>query len=97
MNRLLEVDLRGESRAQLLDLDPGFVQPDGTIGHHDMYDYLHLTQRGYERAFEPVAELLQQVVAEAEEEGGHGGGGGGGGGRGASGQRRTEAEGAADV
>ncbi len=59
--------LRGQSRTQLLNCDPGFVQPDGTIGHHDLYDYLHLTQRGYERAFEPVAELLQQVVAEAEE------------------------------
>ncbi len=91
MNRLVGLQLRGDARAQLLDLDPGFVQPDGTIGHHDMYDYLHLTPRGYERAFEPVAELLQQVVAEAEEEEGEGEGGDEGGGG-----RRTEAEGAAD-
>lgn len=29
------------------------LQADGTISHHDMYDYLHLTQKGYDKAFEP--------------------------------------------
>ena len=32
----------------------GLVQVDGSISHHDMYDYLHLTQKGYEKAFEQV-------------------------------------------
>ncbi len=66
MNGLLSDHLKGNSRAQLLDMDPGFVQADGTISHHDMYDYLHLTQRGNEGAFEPVAELLQHLLAEEE-------------------------------
>ncbi len=66
VNRLVGEHLRGNSRAQLINIDPGFVQANGTISHHDMFDYLHLTQRGYERAFEPVNELLQQLLSEAE-------------------------------
>ena len=46
-----------------------------------MYDYLHLTQKGSEKAFEPVNELLQQLLVEAE---------------GGKTLQRTEAEGAAD-
>ena len=41
-------------------------EKDGTISHHDLYDYLHLTQKGYDRAFEPVNELLSQLLSEFE-------------------------------
>ncbi len=55
VNSLVSDQLRGNSRAQLVDFEGcGFVQADGTISHHDMYDYLHLTQKGYEKAFEQV-------------------------------------------
>ena len=33
-----------------------------------MYDYLHLTQKGYDKAFEPVNELLLQLLAEFDGE-----------------------------
>ena len=67
VNRLVGEQLKGNSRAQLIDIDQGgFVQPDGSISHHDMYDYLHLTQKGYDKAFEPVNELLQQLLSEHE-------------------------------
>ena len=36
-------------------------QVDQSISHHDMWDYLELTQKGYSKAFEPVNELLTQV------------------------------------
>ena len=84
-----------------MDPEPGFVRADGTISHHDLYDYLHLTQKGimsqilkfisaqrknfsciclylqihfhtifnfvgYDRAFEPVNDLLLQLLAEYE-------------------------------
>jgi hypothetical protein len=55
VNALVSEQLKGNSRAQLIDVDSTvFVLPDGTINHHDMYDYLHLTQKGYEKAFEQV-------------------------------------------
>ena len=39
------------------------LQVDQSISHHDMWDYLELTQKGYSKAFEPVNELLTQVSA----------------------------------
>ena len=53
--------LKGNSRAQVVDFDgAGLVQADGSISHHDMYDYLHLTQKGYEKAFEQVREIVKE-------------------------------------
>ena len=66
VNQLVREHLKGNGRAQLCDIDPGFIQADGTISRHDMYDFLHLTQKGYDRAFEPVNELLQQLLSECE-------------------------------
>lgn len=66
VNALVSEMLKGNSRAQLVNLDAGFVQADGTISHHDLFDYLNLSQKGYDRAFEPVNELLLQLLAEFE-------------------------------
>ena len=41
--------------------DRTLCQVDQSISHHDMWDYLELTQKGYSKAFEPVNELLTQV------------------------------------
>ena len=54
------------SRIFFLFSDANFVQADGTISHHDMHDYLHLTQKGYDKAFEPVNDLLIQLLTESE-------------------------------
>ena len=45
-----------------------YPQVDGTISHHDMFDYLSLTQKGYSKAFDPVNELLTQLLQEMEGE-----------------------------
>lgn len=68
VNQLLAKSLPEVERAQLVNIDPGFIYPDGTITHHDMWDYLHLTHVGYKRAFEPVYDLLLQLLAEWEKE-----------------------------
>jgi len=60
--------VKGNSKLQLVNIDTGFIQADSTISHHDMYDYLHLTQKGYSMAFEPVNELLTQLLQEMEGE-----------------------------
>ena len=49
-----------------MNIDANFVQPDETISHHDMHDYLNLTQKGYDKAFEPVNDLLIQLLSESE-------------------------------
>ena len=50
----------------MVNIDANFVQADGTISHHDMHDYLRLTQKGYDKAFEPVNDLLIQLLTESE-------------------------------
>lgn len=66
VNELVAEQLKGNSRAQLVQTGTNFVQADGTISHHDMFDYLRLTQKGYDKAFEPVNELLLQLLSESE-------------------------------
>ena len=37
-------------------------QEEELISHHDMYDYLHLTKRGYQKLFEPIVEEVQNLL-----------------------------------
>ncbi len=67
VNELLAHKLMLMTRVQLVNTAPDFVQPDGTISHLDMYDYLHLTPNGYRRVFEPLHDLLLQLLAESDE------------------------------
>ena len=53
-------------RVQLVKSDSGFVQADGSISHLDLYDYLHLSPQGQRKVFEPVHDLLVQLLAESQ-------------------------------
>ncbi|XP_076310339.1 platelet-activating factor acetylhydrolase IB subunit alpha2-like isoform X1 [Tachypleus tridentatus] len=64
INSLLEAELKSLSNIQVVNLDPGFVQTDGTINHHDLYDYQHLTRTAYMQAFRPLSDLIQQLIRE---------------------------------
>lgn len=70
VNNLIKAALLDSVRpkVELVEIDNGFVQPDGTVSHHDMHDYLLLTNAGAMKAFEPVHELLQQLLTEGETE-----------------------------
>lgn len=50
-----------KDKVQTVQIDKGLVQADGTISHHDMFDYLNLTNAGYKKVFEPIYDLLSQV------------------------------------
>uniref|UniRef100_L7LYQ7 Putative attractin and platelet-activating factor acetylhydrolase n=1 Tax=Rhipicephalus pulchellus TaxID=72859 RepID=L7LYQ7_RHIPC len=65
INELLTKALKGQPQVQVVDLDPGLVRPDGTIGYHDMFDFLHLSRQGYVSTFEPLADLVAQLLREA--------------------------------
>lgn len=65
INELLAKALKGQPQVQLVDLDPGLVRPDGTIGYHDMFDFLHLSRQGFVSTFEPLADLVAQLLREA--------------------------------
>ncbi|XP_034247330.1 platelet-activating factor acetylhydrolase IB subunit beta homolog [Thrips palmi] len=68
INVIIKEKALAMNKVEVLSIGQCLVQPDGTISHHDMYDYLHLTNAGYEKAFEPLAELLQQLLSEGEVE-----------------------------
>ena len=55
-------------KVESVQIDKGFVLPDGSISHYDMHDYLLLTNTGARKAFEPVHDLLQQLLNEGEPE-----------------------------
>ena len=52
----------GGKKVKYLDIGAKFMQPDGTISKEIMYDYLHLSPKGYEiwaeAVKEPISELL---------------------------------------
>ncbi|XP_042874101.1 platelet-activating factor acetylhydrolase IB subunit alpha2-like [Penaeus japonicus] len=64
INELMKEAVRDIDLCQVVNIDRDLVMPDGSIDHRDMYDYLHLTWQGYRRAFEPVFELLTQLLHE---------------------------------
>jgi platelet-activating factor acetylhydrolase IB subunit beta/gamma len=68
VNKLVHSKVSAVPKCETVVIDKGFIQPDGTISHHDMHDYLHLTNSGYYKAFEPVYELLTQLLTEEETE-----------------------------
>lgn len=68
VNSLLKHKLSNLPKVESVTIDKGFIQPDGTISHHDMHDYLLLTNAGSKKAFEPVYELLLQLLNEGEPE-----------------------------
>ncbi|KHN88741.1 Platelet-activating factor acetylhydrolase IB subunit beta [Toxocara canis] len=40
--------------ADVIDLEPSIQGTNGNIDAHDMFDYVHLTQEGYRKIFDPV-------------------------------------------
>ena len=45
-----------------IDADPGFVKSDGAILAEDMYDYLHLTRRGYKKFCKPIYDMVMRFI-----------------------------------
>ncbi|XP_050306684.1 platelet-activating factor acetylhydrolase IB subunit beta homolog [Anthonomus grandis grandis] len=68
VNEMLKTSLAKFPKLELVSIDKGFIQPDGTISHHDMHDYLLLTNAGSKKAFEPVHELILQLLHEGDSE-----------------------------
>lgn len=69
VNELVREALAGHPRAHFLDADPGFVHSDGTISHHDMYDYLHLSRLGYTPVCRALHSLLLRLLAQDQGQG----------------------------
>lgn len=67
-NEILKEKLVGFPKVQIVDISKGLVQMDGTISHHDLHDYLCLSNAAGRKLFEPVWDLLNQILNENEKE-----------------------------
>lgn len=68
VNDLIREKCIGLNRVQIVSIEKGLIQSDGTISHHDMFDYLNPTNSGAKKMFEPVYDLLSQILNENEPE-----------------------------
>lgn len=64
VNVLLQEELSSLPHASFLNVGRGFVLSNGTISHQDMYDYLHLTPRGYQTVCKPLHDKLRSMLDE---------------------------------
>ncbi|XP_051722129.1 platelet-activating factor acetylhydrolase IB subunit gamma [Ctenopharyngodon idella] len=62
VNAQVEAEVASLSHVSFLDMDPGFIQSDGSIAHQDMYDYLHLTPQAYQRVCQPLHERIKSLL-----------------------------------
>lgn len=62
INHSLRDVVAGIPNAHFLDADPGFVKGDGVIDHTDMYDYVHLTRKGYRKFMKRVYEMVNKLL-----------------------------------
>ncbi|KAL7647833.1 UNVERIFIED_CONTAM: hypothetical protein RMT77_001442 [Armadillidium vulgare] len=66
VNAMIIEGLKDKPQCQVVASDQDLLLPDGSIDHRDMYDYLHLTWQGYQKAFRPVYELLLNLLQEED-------------------------------
>jgi platelet-activating factor acetylhydrolase IB subunit beta/gamma len=64
INEIVKEKLQALSKVQIVDISKGLVQLDGTISHHDLHDYLNLTNAASKKLFEPIKDLLNQILKE---------------------------------
>jgi lysophospholipase L1-like esterase len=69
VNELISKLDDGGKTVKYLDIGGKFLQPDGTISREIMFDYLHLTPKGYQiwtdAVKEPITELMGKKVSHA--------------------------------
>uniref|UniRef100_A0A0V0GAD6 Putative attractin and platelet-activating factor acetylhydrolase n=1 Tax=Triatoma dimidiata TaxID=72491 RepID=A0A0V0GAD6_TRIDM len=67
VNFLVRKKLSGLERLETISLSKGLVDSTGRISHHDMPDYLHLSEIGYRKAFTSLHELITQLLNNEQE------------------------------
>lgn len=63
INELISQRCAGQQRIQIVPIEKGLIQQDGTISHLDLFDYLNLTNNGAKKCFEPIHDLISQVCS----------------------------------
>jgi lysophospholipase L1-like esterase len=64
INRIIARLDDGGKTVQYLDIGEKFLEPDGSLSPEIMYDYLHLTEKGYRIWADAVKEPIQKLLRE---------------------------------
>lgn len=62
VNDLLKKTTEGKPQLEFICSGDVLRQPDGLVNVKDMYDFLHLTEQGYLKSFEPVLKKLKELL-----------------------------------
>lgn len=65
LDKFANKDIVGDDVTENVHIVPiheNIVQSDQTISHHIMHDFLHLTDAGYSKIFEPVYQKLRSLL-----------------------------------
>lgn len=62
MNHALQEVTSTIPNSLYLNSDPGFVRSDGTISYDDMFDYLHLTRKGYKKFAKQIHDVVLKFL-----------------------------------
>nr|KAG5705389.1 hypothetical protein BaRGS_011161 [Batillaria attramentaria] len=64
INKSLETRLADKPNTMFINVDPTTFYKSGTddISRQDMWDFLHLTSRGYQKLCEPLLEEIQTLL-----------------------------------
>ncbi|CAL8092382.1 unnamed protein product [Calicophoron daubneyi] len=63
INKLLSGEFHKRGGVTFLNPDwDAFIQPNGTISHRDLFDYMHPAENGYVKLAEPLVEELQNSL-----------------------------------
>lgn len=66
VNELLRMKLQGMLKVQYIDITKGIIQKDQSISHHVLFDYMNVTNAASKNVFEPLWDLLNQILNENE-------------------------------
>lgn len=65
LDKFANQDITGDDvtkNVHIVTIHENIIQSDQTISHHIMHDYLHLTDAGYSKIFEPVYQKLCSLL-----------------------------------
>uniref|UniRef100_UPI00398EEC45 platelet-activating factor acetylhydrolase IB subunit gamma n=1 Tax=Pristiophorus japonicus TaxID=55135 RepID=UPI00398EEC45 len=65
VNELVKGSVASLGTTCYLDVDPGFVNSEGSMSHNDLYDYLHLTRHAYTSVCKLIHTRVHQLLGEA--------------------------------
>lgn len=62
VNKILSLKVKNIANVELFDANANLLQPDGTLNEADAPDYLHPSEIGYRKIFNPMFNRLTTIL-----------------------------------